>query len=280
MSEKLNLLIAYPYLDKSSQKLLAEHQGSIRFLLDSGAFTAWKSGKPITLDDYCRFLEALPITPWRYFTLDVVGDPHATRENYETMLKRGFKPVPIFTRGGALEMLDAYYEASDLVGLGGVVRKGNDTFAWLKAVIRHAGKRAVHILGFTVIDWLKYFRPFSCDSSSYSCAASFGKISIYMGAGRITYKGRQEFNALPPAQVRHAIEALGFDWREMAREASWRKLNLTYRLSVASWIKAGLEVEQHLGTKLFLAASAAKHIERIIEEFHRVQHLRGAGTNR
>ena len=66
-SVRLNTLIAYPYLKPDAVEMLRARADQVRFVLDSGAFTAWKSGNPIALDDYCRFIEGLPIKPWRYF---------------------------------------------------------------------------------------------------------------------------------------------------------------------------------------------------------------------
>ena len=81
--DRLNILVAYPYMNPQVIESLRRCGSWLRFTLDSGAFTAWKAGKPIELDDYCRFLEQLPIKPWRYFTLDVIGNPDGTLKNYE-----------------------------------------------------------------------------------------------------------------------------------------------------------------------------------------------------
>ena len=75
---RLNFLVAYPYCKPDVFEVLKNQTLPYRFLLDSGAFTAHNAGKVITLDDYCRFIEAMPIKPWRYFQLDVVGDPDKT----------------------------------------------------------------------------------------------------------------------------------------------------------------------------------------------------------
>lgn len=75
---RLNFLVAYPYCKPDVFEVLKNQTLPYRFLLDSGAFTAHNAGKVITLDDYCRFIEAMPIKPWRYFQLDVVGDPEKT----------------------------------------------------------------------------------------------------------------------------------------------------------------------------------------------------------
>lgn len=42
---KLNLLVAYPYMTKLKIDLINQNLGNIRFVLDSGAFTAQTLGK-------------------------------------------------------------------------------------------------------------------------------------------------------------------------------------------------------------------------------------------
>jgi hypothetical protein len=70
--------MAFPYIKPDVLRFFQERRNELRILIDSGAFTAWKSGKTISVDDYCKFIESLPVKPWRYFTLDVVGDPKGT----------------------------------------------------------------------------------------------------------------------------------------------------------------------------------------------------------
>ncbi len=115
----LNVLVAYPYVKDGMIKEMTPliNSGHIRWLLDSGAFTAHNSGKDITLDEYCRFLDRLPVKPWRYFMLDVIGNPDATWNNYQKMLSRGYKPVPIFTYGSDLQLVDEYYKTSDYINM-------------------------------------------------------------------------------------------------------------------------------------------------------------------
>ncbi len=86
---KLSCLAAYPYMSPPTVDMLNRNKDNLRFLLDSGAFTAWKAGKPIALDDYCKFLDTLPFKPWRYFTLDVIGDPKNTLKNRQWIVLAG-----------------------------------------------------------------------------------------------------------------------------------------------------------------------------------------------
>ena len=78
----LNILISYPYLSKSIYRVFDQNKDKIRFILDSGAFGFWKANKKITVEDYIASLKDMPFEPWRYFTLDVVGDPEASKINY------------------------------------------------------------------------------------------------------------------------------------------------------------------------------------------------------
>ena len=99
--DKLNCLVAYPYCSPDLMgKMKRFPQDRLRFLLDCGAFTAWQTGKKIELDDYCKFVETCDPKPWRYFSLDVIGDAEKTAANFEKMLERGFKPVPRLGGGG------------------------------------------------------------------------------------------------------------------------------------------------------------------------------------
>ena len=74
----------------------------MNLIIDSGAFSAWKLGKPIDVDEYCDFLlanlEWIPI----YVALDVINpnDPEeaaaASHKNFLHMRKRGLNPLPVW----------------------------------------------------------------------------------------------------------------------------------------------------------------------------------------
>lgn len=207
---RLNLLCAFPYITKRLAKLIGENYAALRFIIDSGAFTAWRAGKAIALDDYCRFLEQLPFVPWRYFALDVVGDPHATLRNYETMLKRGFKPVPVFTRGERVPLLERYYETSDVVAFGGLVgTPGNKGF--VNGIMRHVKKRRCHWLGLTSLPFLKVYRPYMCDTASWESGAQFATIRLYLGNSRQVVVNKETFRTRPSQEILDACESYGIE---------------------------------------------------------------------
>lgn len=190
--QKLNILISYVYMTDRLVGLLSKHKKDIRLLIDSGAFTAWKAGKRIKLGDYMNFIKTLPIKPWRYFTLDVIGDPKRTWDNYQKMLDEGLKPVPIFTRGDDFKMLDKYYETSDLVAIGGLVGTPHNK-GYVKRMMREVGDRKVHWLGFTKMEYVQYYKPYSVDSSGYCHSVRYVPSTIiHRGNGYTKSLGRSQ----------------------------------------------------------------------------------------
>mgnify|MGYP003110595691 FL=1 len=152
----LNILVAYPYCTEQLLNSLKVKNIEIRFLLDCGAFTAFFTGKKIELDDYCKFVETCDPKPWRYFSLDVIGNPEKTAKNFEIMLKRGFKPVPIYTPGEDKQAIDYFYSKSDVVGFGGINNfDGKKRKGYIKGIMNYEKGRKVHFLGFPNIVYLK-----------------------------------------------------------------------------------------------------------------------------
>ena len=261
LNEKIpaNILVSFYYIDNPTIEKLREHKETTRFLLDSGAFSAWKKGKTIEVDDYCRFIEKLTpiIEPWRYFTLDVVGDPVKTQENYEIMLKRGFKPIPIFTRGENISSIDDYYKNSDVVGIGSLVQtKKNRQF--VNAVMKKIGKRKAHWLGFTQINYLKHYKPYMCDTSAVNSAFRYARLGLYVGNGKFLSCGKSDFLKKPNTTITRIFKELEIDPKIFSKSENWintgkpRNLeNTTFR----SYVKYQLEIEKNLGTKLFIACS-------------------------
>ena len=271
---KTNVLIAYPYM---SDRMMAHLQGakdSVRFVLDSGAFTAWKLGKQITVDEYCRFIESLPVKPWRYFTLDVIGDPHGSMKNYETMLKRGFNPVPIFTRGEDPSVLDDYYKTSDVVGLGGLVgTQGNKGF--VNGLMKHVGDRKVHWLGFTSIDFIKFYKPYMCDSSSWESGARYAVLKLYMGSGKFKTLKKSDFASQPPMAVLNRIAALGIEPSELKTEKGWSGgPSASRNLCAASAVAFSRDLEKRLGVKMFNAVAASEGLGLILKHHKKQESLR------
>jgi hypothetical protein len=258
---KLNLLCAYPYFKQPVIEVMKSRtfQENTNVLVDSGAFTAWKAGKPIRLQDYLRFLDSLPYQPFGYFMLDVIGQPDQTRANYSQMYELGYRPIPIFTRGEDFDELENYYERTDYVGVGGLV-KTPGAQGFVKRIMQKINGRKVHLLGFTNQVLLKATRPYSVDASSWSAALTYARLAIYVGNGRWISLGKKDFQKQPKPEVLAALSRYDVDYLDLAKQKNWRNSgkgdvaieHLTFR----SFIRYATDIERAIGTKYFLAIAS------------------------
>lgn len=266
----LNILCAYPYMKQREIDGFVNAGDDVRFLLDSGAFTAWKSGKPIELNDYMNFIKGLPFKPWRYFALDKIGDAKGTLENYNIMLKNGLNPIPVFTRGEDISMIDEYYKTSDVIGIGGLVgTQGNKGF--VKGLMKVIGDRKCHWLGFNAKAFIAHYKPYSCDSSSWAAALRFASVKLYKQNGEWLHVGKKDFITKPKKEIYDLIHSYGMDPRRLAHDSEWKNSgsgkNALELLTCRSWVKYQLDLRQKLGVEFFLATGTFQQTTLMIESY-------------
>lgn len=250
---ELNILTTPGYWDQRKQNLIEALGSQVRLLIDSGAFAAWKHGKPAILADYIAFLRQMEYKPWGYFNLDVVGDPVASWRNYNLMLDAGLRPIPIFTRGASLDELDRYYESTDIVAVGGLVGTTRAN-GYLRHFMDAVAGRQVHWLGVASPALLRYYKPYSCDSSSAQAAARYGSLHLYLGKGRFKNIAKTDARQRIPADLWGTIESYGYAPRDLGAEANWRGKNaIAWSLSAASRVRYAMESAETFGTMVFLA---------------------------
>lgn len=266
--------MAYPYMSPDKLERVAELGSELDLFIDSGAFTAWQARKEIRLQDYCDFLHRLPVRPECYVALDVVGNPQRTRENFDEMLKQGLRPVPVWTRGDTPESLEHYFTHSDTVALGGLAKLGTNPVPYLMATRKLTRGRKVHLFGMTRLNLIKALRPYSCDSSSFTMAARYGRCAVYMGGGRMQLVSRQDFLRQPPAAVVAALGRMGFDLLALRHDESWRgRGSLSSAITIASWLLLSRDVQRHCGTKLYLAQGTEPSLDAVWAEWRRLRHV-------
>ncbi|MFI5342848.1 MAG: hypothetical protein ACHQUC_01370 [Chlamydiales bacterium] len=270
MSNKINILIAFPYLKKEEIKFLKEHEDHINILVDSGAFTAWKKGLNISVDDYATFIKKLPFKPWGYFTLDVIGDAKKSLQNYKELKKLNLKPVPIFTRGEELEVLEWYYSQSDYVSIGGLVgTKGNRGF--VNGIMKHVNGRKVHWLGFTNQDYLQHYKPYSCDSSSWAGGMMYGNLKLYDSGGKFHVINRKTLMNKPSERVIWLLQNVyNCDPNRLKNPGEWvNKLGKSAlrELSFKSSVRYQADVTQKTGVNYFLAIANVGDLKSTMETY-------------
>jgi hypothetical protein len=261
--------MAYPYLKQASIDIIKNLQDS-RVIIDSGAFTAWKAGKTIDINEYCSFIKNLPFEPWKYFMLDVIGDPNKTKKNYEVMLGQGLHPIPIFTRGDDLTELDNYYKTSDIVGVGGLVgTKGNNGF--VKGIMEKINGRKVHLLGFTKADFISYYRPYMCDSSSWAMTLLYGTIKLYVGKGKFKSISKKDCIKKPTKEIIDLLEWYGEDYKLLQYAKQWKNSgrgdSVIERLATKSYPLFQYDIHKNFNTKYFLAVASELQIQLLYQGF-------------
>ena len=145
-----------------------------RLMLDSGAYSAWNSGKIIDIEALTKatldpiFSESV--------CLDVIGDSSASVANSLAMKAAGSPAFPVFHYGDPWEHLALYRSEFSRVGLscrfGEPVAKST---AWLEQCFARAWPYRFHSFGWTAPDALARFPFDSCDSTSWKSSATWGR---------------------------------------------------------------------------------------------------------
>jgi hypothetical protein len=101
-----------------------QREPKMSLIMDSGAFSAWKSGNPINLEEYCDFL--LRNEEWitHSVALDVINPSDTEKaasesyNNYIYMRSRGLRPIPVWHVGESVTWLYRLLDAgADYIGL-------------------------------------------------------------------------------------------------------------------------------------------------------------------
>jgi hypothetical protein len=149
-------------------------------MLDSGAFSLWKTGEVLDLEKYCDFIQANADWIASYVNLDHI-DPRDTNtsaqrslDNYRRMRARGLHPIPVFHLGEDIKFLHTLLDA----GAGHISLASNKfpqpvALQWYDTVWRvladaqgYATVR-VHGLAITNMTAMVRYPWYSVDSSSW-----------------------------------------------------------------------------------------------------------------
>lgn len=278
-STKLNILVAFPYFSKKVFEFLMQQDPStFRLIVDSGAFTAWNTGKQISMEKYCAFLKTIP-SEWEYKAVqfDVYGNPEKTYANYMTMLDIGFKDVmPVFTRGDTVEKLEEFYTYTDYIMFGGIAI-GGENRNYVKWFCEVNKNRRAHWLGFVNVPFIKHYRPYSVDSSSAHGASRYGNLQYYVGAGALKSINRKICRSKLPNNVIHYLVKSGFTLKEildLQKDDAWQGGAATPNSNVkglASFITItnhtlrAIDLENNLGTQIYLACANSEQLANVFD---------------
>lgn len=148
-----------------------------KILLDSGAFSAFMSGKPVNLEKYIEYIKRNNEHIYKYVCMDVLGDSVKSYEAWEQMRARGLDPMPVFQYMGDEAILQKYIAAGvDLIGLGGTVpiKSKREVAAWAR-LLAWQYPANYHLLGSANRVILDEVDLYSADASTWAMGAIFGR---------------------------------------------------------------------------------------------------------
>lgn len=213
----VNVLVSFAF---SLAKDLGKFRAAMpcgRLMVDSGAFTAYTVGKKVSLDAYAEFLTNFAGSWDCAVTLDVIGDPVATRRNTKKLHDRGIRVMPVFTRGGKVAEFEAMVKDFGYVCVGGGVGLSQEhTIARLAGLQRRAEELGggIHALGVGNMNALRKIRPYSSDASNVSAAFLFGNVVCYDGRNLRSF---MHTNHKTVRENLHHLKAAGLEMGALAK---------------------------------------------------------------
>jgi hypothetical protein len=182
-----NILCSYHYFKTVDLvKLMQENftPPYPRIILDSGAWSAFTQGVPISLDEYIDYINRNRSVIWWYSNLDDMTDHKRTLHNQTEMERQGFAPVPVFHTGEPWSALQAYVEQYRYLALGKIIpftTSPKVIIPWVAKCFRIAEpyRTTFHGFGVSNMTLLKLFRWSTADSSSWAGGYRFGRVPLF-----------------------------------------------------------------------------------------------------
>lgn len=234
-----HILESYHYVNKQ-QYVDAMRNDSATVFMDSGAFSAYTLGVKIDLPTYVNYLKTnidiirVEDGALMAAVLDGIGDPLETYQNQLKMESLGVRPMPCFHAGEDTRYLDWYVANYDYISLGGMVgTSSKQLMTWLDRMwdnhlVDGAGRAKIKIHGFgiTALPIMERYPWYSCDSSSWIQAASFGSI-VEPDHGPLSISDKspsrhtrgQHISNLSPVEMEYIfqkLEAQGFTYERLS----------------------------------------------------------------
>jgi len=183
------VLMSYYYVENENWYHLLDEFDDV--FLDSGAFTAYKSGEPISVEEYAEFLHEYKDKLEVYANLDVIENPEGTWENQKILEDQGLEPLPVFHFGSPWAYLDRLIdEGYNYILLGGMVgQRKNHLIEWCtQCFARIPDDVKVHAFGVADQSLLEMFPWYSADASNWVDGRRFGT-TFYFDRGEMqSYK--------------------------------------------------------------------------------------------
>jgi hypothetical protein len=183
------LLVAYPYVNLFKKHTKRNNYRYRDWMLDSGAFSAYNSGKAIDLHEYidaCHQLKDEDEKLKDIIALDVIGSDVGSLKNCIAMKQAGVDAMPVFHIGDDWGILQEYLDGWSKVGIScRFGEKNADSYKFYDQCFSMGWPKRFHSFGWMTEDVLMRYPLYSADSSSwqmgplrYGNHRVFGKLSM------------------------------------------------------------------------------------------------------
>lgn len=177
-----HLMLSYHYRKSYGEKQIRRFRKlGVHLFLDSGAYSAWKSGIEVNIDEYIQYIKNNYIG--KYIVLDVVGDPEQTYINLKYMEFNKLQPIPVFHLGSDFKYLqqlvnEEYY----YICLGGTVGSSREKRTeFFNECFERFPNTYFHGLGMTDPKLMVKYPWFSVDSTTWLIGRKLCKLATMEG---------------------------------------------------------------------------------------------------
>jgi len=192
----------------------------IDIILDSGAYSAFHSGKKIDIDAYAAFIKKHGKLFFNYFNLDVIRNGEKSVDNWHYLRKKGADTIPVYHLKTNEDFLINYLKETDYLGIGMTVSLNKEKRIqtmdqmWKKYFLNSKGEATckVHGLGLTDFDVIKRYPWYSVDSFTPNIAAAWG--GIFMPVFRAN---KPDYNNMLTLKVSEQGNHMGSNLNSWAR---------------------------------------------------------------
>ena len=195
-------------------------------MLDSGAFSALKQNDPINLDSLIQYCLAHKDTYQAIISLDVIGDPVKSLENYKIMKKAGVDCIPVFHIYSDLKYLYELADITDYIGIGGIAAKAkNERVDFLNKIFSQfndSEKVGFHGFGLGSEDLISQYPWRTCDSTAVFRVCVFGGIITPWGRflinPQLSPQAQRWKSDIKEGNVKKYVAEVGGDYERAQRQ--------------------------------------------------------------
>jgi len=157
-----------------------------KVILDSGAYTAFRKGIVIDIDEYGEFIKKQSNVFVHAFNLDAIGDGKKSYKNWKYLREKGIDTIPVYHLGTDEKWLQKYLKQSDHVALGAIANLSSKKrilgldMIWKKYLLdsNDMPHVKVHGLGLTAIPIMLRYPWYSVDSFTPVISAIWGGLLL------------------------------------------------------------------------------------------------------